>query len=275
MALSILTKMLEILQYPFMQRALLAGLLTGATLALLGIFVVLRKSSFFGDAVAHFSFAGIALGFLLGVNPILAAITVSVVLALGIGYIQNRASRQSLDAVIGIFFSGAAAVGIFIIGLLRGYRPDLFQFLFGDIIAISTQDVWVALVVSVVAIAALFLLWKPLFKITFNREIAQVSGVRLAAYDYLFLGLLALVTAMSIKIVGIILVPALLVIPAATAKNISKNFHQMVAYSVFFGALSVVVGLIGSFYLNTASGATIVLTNILFFIFTMIGRQKN
>ncbi len=267
--------MFEVLQYPFMQRALIAGLVTGLTLALLGVFVVLRKASFFGDAVAHFAFAGIALGFLVGVNPILTAIAVSLVLALGIGYIQNRASRQSMDAIIGIFFSGAAALGIFIIGLLRGYRPDLFQFLFGDIVAISKQDVLVAVAVSVVTLAALALLWKPLFKITFNREIAQVSGVHLAAYDYFFLGLLALVTAMSIKIVGIILVPALLVIPAAAAKNFSQTFKQLVVYSALFGFISVIGGLLGSFYFNTASGATIVLANILFFILTLLVSRPN
>lgn len=260
--------MLEILQLQFMQRALIAGVVVGVALALLGVFVVLRKASFFGDAVAHFAFAGIALGFLLSQNPILAAIVVSLLLALGIGFIQSRVTIQSLDTIIGIFFSGAAALGIFIIGLLRGYRADLFQFLFGDIIAISPADVLLAVIISIAVAAILAIVWKPLFKITFNREIAQVSGIKVSFYDYLFLALLAIVTATSIKIVGIILVPALLVIPAAAAKNISQNFHQMVAYAVLFGALSVIIGLLASFYLNTASGAAVVLTSILFFILT-------
>lgn len=265
--------MFEILSLQFMQRALIAGILMGATLSLLGVFVVLRRSAFFGDAVAHFAFAGIALGFLLAINPILAAVVVSLFLALGMGYLHNRAPAQSLDTIIGIFFSGAAALGIFIIGLLKGYRVDLFQFLFGDIIAISYQDVITALLISILVGVIFFLTWKPLFKITFNKEIAQVSGVRVHWYEYLFLGLLAVVTAMSIKVVGIILVPALLVIPAATAKNISRNFRQMILYSVFFGVMSVVGGLIGSFYLNTASGATIVLLSVLFFILTFAKRR--
>ena len=265
--------MFEILQLQFMQRALVAGVLAGGTLSLLGVFVVLRKSAFFGDAVAHFAFAGIALGFLFAVNPIIAAVAVSLLLALGIGFIQNRAPTHSLDTLIGIFFSGAAAAGIFVIGLLRGYRADLFQFLFGDIIAVSTQDIGIAVAVTAAAGAVLFAAWKPFFKITFNREIAQVAGVRVALYDYLFLGLLAVVTAVSIKIVGIILVPALLVIPAAAAKNISSNFRQMLGYALLFGIASVVAGLTGSFYLNTASGATIVLASILFFIFTFAARK--
>lgn len=265
--------MLEIFQLQFMQRAMLAGVLTGFTLALLGVFVVLRRSAFFGDAVAHFAFAGIAVGFLFAIDPLIAAVLVSMVLALGMGYIQNRAPAQSLDAIIGIFFSGAAALGIFLIGLLRGYRADLFQFLFGDIVAISPQDVVLSLIVALFVGATMFFIWKPLFKITFNKEIAQVSGIRVSLFEYIFLGLMALVTAVSIKIVGIILVPALLVIPAAGAKNISKNLRQMFIYSALFGILSVMGGLVGSFYLDTASGATIVLLSISVFALTLLRRR--
>lgn len=260
----------EILQFAFMQRALTAGVLTGITLSLLGVFVVLRKSAFFGDAVAHFSFAGVALGFLLAVNPIAAAVGVSLVLALGIGYMQRKAPAQSLDTLIGVFFSGAAALGIFMIGLLHGYRADLFQFLFGDVIAVSPTDVVFAAAVAVGTGLILALAWRPLFRITFNREMAQVSGVHVAFYDYLFLALLALVTAVSIKIVGIILVPALLVVPAAAAKNISASFRHMVVGAMIFGAASAGIGLIASFYLNTAAGATIVLVSIAFFAATFL-----
>ena len=262
--------MLEILQFQFMQRAMMAGVLMGATLSLLGVFVVLRRSAFFGDAVAHFAFAGIALGFLFNLNPIVAAVAVSFLLAIGMGYLQNRAPAQALDTIIGIFFSGAAALGIFIIGLLKGYRVDLFQFLFGDIIAISFQDVIIATIITVIVLVILWINWKQLFRITFNREIAQVSGIKVKLYDYLFLGLLAVITAVSIKIVGIILVPALLVIPAASAKNISRSFQGMILYSTLFGVLSILLGLLGSFYFNTASGATVVLTGIAIFILTLL-----
>ncbi len=265
--------MIELLQLAFMQRALLAGMLMGVALALLGVFVVLRRSAFFGDAVAHFAFAGIALGFLLGINPIIAAVVVSLLLALGMGAIQNHAPRQSLDTIIGIFFSGAAAAGIFIIGLLRGYHVDLFQFLFGDIIAINNQDVLLSLLMAGVVGGIFITVWRPLFKITFNKEIAQISGTPVRFYEYLFLGLLAVVTAVSIKIIGIILVPALLVIPAAAAKNISGNFKQMVIFSVAVSLTSVVCGLIGSYYFNTASGATIVLVSILLFTLTLLFKR--
>jgi zinc transport system permease protein len=265
--------MLEILDLPFIQRALIAGLLMSSTLSVLGVFVVLRKSAFFGDAVAHFTFAGIALGFLLSIDPIVTAIIVSLVFAFGIIFIQNRAPAQSLDSLIGIFFSGAAALGIFIIGLLDGYRADLFQFLFGDIVAISKNDVWFSVLVTIGVVIVLLLTWKPLFKITFNRDIAHVAGIHISGYDYLFMGLLAIVTAVSIKIVGIILVPALLVIPAAASKNLAQSFNQLVSFSVIFSVISVVIGLFSSFYLDTASGATIVLASIIIFIISLLGRR--
>src|SRR3989344_6499463 len=141
--------MFELFELAFIQRALISGILVGATLSLIGVFVVLRKSAFFGDAVSHFTFTGIALGFLIGIDPIIGAIFVALIFSFGIIFIQNHSSKQSLDSLIGIFFSGAAALGIFIIGMLEGYRPDLFQFLFGDIIAISFQDVITALFISV------------------------------------------------------------------------------------------------------------------------------
>lgn len=263
------TTMLELFQLAFMQRAVIAGVLVGLVLAVLGVFVVLRRSAFFGDAVAHFALAGIAVGFLFDINPIATAIGVSLLLALAMGAIQNRAPSQSQDTIIGIFFSGAAALGIFVIGLLRGYRVDLFQFLFGDIVAITWPDVATALGMTALVGGLLTIIWRPLFKMTFNREIAAVAGVRVGLYEYIFLGLLAVVTAMAIKIIGIILVPALLVIPAATAKNISSTFKQMVVYSALVSLISVLGGLVGSFYLNTASGATIVLLSIMLFFLSL------
>lgn len=262
--------MFELFELQFMQRALVAGVSTGFALSIIGVFVVLRRSAFFGDAVAHFAFLGIALGFLISMNPIATAVGVSLLLAIGIGYIQRRVSIQSLDTIIGIFFSGAAALGIFTIGLLEGYRVDLFQFLFGDIISVSWTDAFFAVLIAFAVFIIFMITWKPLFRITFNKEVAAVAGVRVEYYEYIFLAMLALVTAVSIKIIGIILVPALLVIPAAAAKNVSQSFKQMIVFSIIFGVLSVLIGLIGSFYFNTASGATIVLTAILFFFITAL-----
>jgi zinc transport system permease protein len=243
-------------------------------LSLLGVFVVLRKSAFFGDAVAHFAFTGIAFGFLLKIDPIMGAIIISLILSLGIIYVKNRTPSQSLDTVIGIFFSGAAALGIFIIGVLKGYRPDLFQFLFGDIVAVSRNDVFLSLIVSILTIIILLRTWRQIFKITFNSDMARVSGINVKFYDYLFIGLLAVVTAVSIKIVGIILVPALLVIPAAASKNISSSFRGLILFSVVFGLISVVLGMSASLFFDTASGATIVLSSIAIFIGTLFFHKR-
>lgn len=266
--------MLELFYLPFMQRALLSGLLLGVSLSLLGVLVVLKKSAFFGDAIAHFSFAGIALGFLLSLDPIATAVGVSVILALGIGYLQQRATVQSLDTIIGIFFSGAAALGIVTIGLLHGYQPDLFQYLFGDIIAISQRDVTVSLLVTIIVVVTLMLIRKPLLKSIFHREMAEVNGVPVATLDYVFMILLAVTTSLSIKIIGILLVPALLVIPAAAAKNIAQSLRSLIVLTLIIGVVSVIGGLIAAYLFNIAAGAAIVLFGITFFFLTLFSRTQ-
>src|SRR3989344_1892168 len=174
--------MLDLVLYPLSQPFFLRALITGALLAIaasfIGVFVVLKKMSFFGDAVGHFAFTGIALGFLFKVDPILAAIVFSVMVAIGVGYLEQR-TTLSLDTTIGIFFSGAAALGIFLIGLLRGYRADLFQYLFGDILAITQQDIIVAALLVVVTLTTMALAWRPLLQITFNKDLAPATGVML------------------------------------------------------------------------------------------------
>lgn len=262
----------EILAYPFIQRALVSGIIVGTVCALLGVFVVVRRMSFFGDAISHSAFTGVALGFLLGINPSLTALFFAVLVAAGMGYLQNR-GNLSADTTIGIFFSGSAALGLLIIALLRGYRADLFQYLFGDILSISDKDLLVAVALGVVVAGGMARLMRPLLQITFNRDMAKVAGVPVELYEYLLMVLLAVTVAVSLKIVGIILVTALLIVPAAAAKNISGNFRQMVGWSVAFGIASTIIGLVASYYLDTSSGPTIVLTSILIFCGTLAARR--
>lgn len=263
---------MEIFNYPFLIRALIAGSITGLVLSLLGIFVVLRRMAFFGDAVGHFAFTGIALGFLLAIDPILSAVIFSVLLALGIGSIEGQKKLAS-DTVIGVFFSGSAALGILIIGLLKGYRVDLFQYLFGDILSISSLDIAISSALGIIVVLLTVIYWKKLMQITFNRDLAKINAVPVKFFDYLLFILLAAATALSIKIIGIILVTALLVIPAASAQNLSYSFREMVLFSLLFGVLSVVVGIILSYYLNAAAGSTIVLTSIAIFILSLIFKR--
>lgn len=257
------------LEYPFMQRALIAALLMGILCPLLGVFVVIRRMAFFGDAISHSAFTGIALGLLLGVDPSLSAIGFAIVIALGMGWFQAR-SRIPSDTIIGVFFSGAAALGILLIGLLQGYRTDLFAYLFGDVLTIGWPDLALAAVLLVGVGGCVVALRRPLLQIALSRDLAAVQGVRVEAMEYVLMTLLAITVAVSIKLVGIILVTALLIIPAAAARNVSRSMRQMFSLAVAFGAVAAILGLFGSYSLNTASGPTIVLVTIALFAASLI-----
>ena len=252
------------LEYPFMQRALAAAVLMGVICPLLGVFVVVRRMAFFGDAIAHSAFTGIALGLIVGVDPSYGAVFFAVVVAIGMGWMQAK-SRIPSDTIIGVFFSGAAALGILLIGLLRGYRTDLFSYLFGDVLAVGWRDLGVTAVLLCGVGAVTLALRRPLLQVALNRDLAQVQGVPVSVLEYTLMVLLAITVAVSIRLVGIILVTALLIIPAAAARNVSGSIRQMFVFAVIFGAFAAVVGLFGSYNLNTASGPTIVLSSIAVF----------
>jgi zinc transport system permease protein len=257
------------LEYPFMQRALAAALLMGVLCPTLGVFVVVRRMSFFGDAIAHSAFTGIALGLLLGVDPSLGAVGFAILIALGMGWLQTR-SRIPSDTIIGVFFSGSAALGILLIGLLQGYRTNLFSYLFGDILTIGWSDLAVTAALLIGVGGAVALLRRPLLQVALNRDLAAVQGVPVAAMEYALMVLLAVTVAVSIKLVGIILVTALLIIPAAAARNVSRSIRQMFLFAVGFGVFAALAGLFGSYNLNTASGPTIVLTSIALFAASLV-----
>jgi len=256
-----------------MQRALAAGVLMGLLCPALGVFVVIRRMSFFGDAIAHSAFTGIALGLLAGVEPSRAAIGFAILVALGMGWLQAH-SRIPSDTIIGVFFSGAAAVGILLIGLLQGYNTNLFGYLFGDILTVSWADLRVTAWLLTGVGLAVVLLRRPLLQVALNRDMAAVQGVPVAAMEYALMVLLAVTVAASIKLVGIILVTALLVVPAAAARNVSVSLRQMFVLSVAFGLLCSVAGLLGSYLLNTASGATIVLACIALFTASLVRAER-
>lgn len=260
------------LEYGFMQRALVGAILMGALCPLLGVFVVIRRLSFFGDAIAHSAFTGIALGLLLGIGPSVGSVVFAVAVAIGMGALQAR-SRVPSDTVIGVFFSGAAALGILLIGLLQGYRTDLFSYLFGDILGMGWPDLAGAgaLLGTVACIVAV--LRRPLLQVALNRDLAAVQGVRVEALEYTLFVLLAVTVAVSMKLVGIILVTALLVVPAAAARNLSGSIRQMFGWSVVLGVTASVVGLLASYWLDTASGPTMVLICVGLFVVSLVGHS--
>jgi len=261
-----------VLQQPFMQRALFGGLLIAILCAVIGIFITLRKQAFLSDAVAHASLSGVAVGLLISAEPLLPAMLVGVLMAVAITYLQNH-STISLDVLIGIFYSILFALGVIIINITPGYQPELFSYLFGSILAISPADLYISLAITLITIAFIAVLYRKLVYIIFDREAAFIRGINTTALEYLINILSSVTIIISIKIVGLILVTALLIIPATSAKLLAKNFKQMLPLSVIFSLVATVIGIICSYFLNTPTGATIVLiSGILFLLIFTITR---
>lgn len=266
--------MIEAFQLGFMQRALVAGILIAGLCALFSVFVVLKRLSFIGVGISHSAFGGVALGFLLGIDPTLTAILFSGTIALLIGFL-TRQGRLHEDTAIGIFFALTMALGILFIGLSRRYNVDLFGYLFGNILAITRGDLVLILVLAPVIFGLVLSLFKELLFLSFDEEVAQVSGVAVSPIYYFFLLAMAMTIVIAIKLIGIVLVSALLVLPAATARQLTANYRGLVLYSVAIGVISTVAGLFLSYQLNLASGATIVLfAGALFFTSLFYARLK-
>ena len=264
----------DFLTYPFIQRALIASIMVGILCPFVGNFVVLRRMSFFSDAISHSAFAGIAVGALLGIDLSLSSIAVAILIAILIAFLSEK-TTLSHDTVIGVAFSGAIATGMLIIGMLKGYRADLFAFLFGDILAITSTDLLLLFIIGVITITILVTFLKPFLQITFNRDLARVEGINVRLFEYLLFFIIAVVITVSLKIIGMILVTSLLIVPAAAAKNLASSMKNLFVLSCTFGLISGITGLIGSVYLNTSSGPTIVLVSIGIFFLTLLKKASN
>ena len=257
-----------------MQRAIVASILIGTVTAVIGVYVVLRGLAFIGAGIAHASFGGVALGFLLGVNPVLSAVVFCLATAWGIAWASEHAQIRE-DTAIGIFFAATMALGILFIGLMGHYNVDLFGFLFGSVLAVTREDLWLSGLLGVGVLATVALFFKEFLFITFDPEMAQVSGIPSRAIYLLLLSIMALTVVVSIKVVGIILVSAMIVVPAASAYQLTEDFRAMMAVAVLIGNVSAIGGLLLSYQLNTASGATMVLTaTVVFFLSALLSPQR-
>jgi zinc transport system permease protein len=266
--------MIEMLDFEFMQNAFLAGIVLGVVLAVVSFFVVLRRYSFIGVGVAHSAFGGVALGSLLGISPTLTALGFAVAVANAIGYI-GRQEKLSTDTAIGIFFSLAMALGVIFIGLSDKYNTDLFGYLFGNILAITRTDLVIVSALGAVVLFSCYIFFKELLFTAFDSEVAFVSGMPVVFLDHFFLTILAVSIVISIKIVGIVLVSALLVIPGAAASQVTVRYVPMIAVSIAVALISTTGGLIISYYADLASGATIVtFASLIFFIMVGVGRLR-
>ena len=261
--------MLELLTYGFMQRAFVAGAVIGVVCAIIGVYVVLRGMAFIGTGIAHAAFGGVALGLFLGINPMLSAVVFCTLVGWGIGGVARSGAVRE-DTAVGIFFAATMALGILLIGLSQGYTMDLFSYLFGSILAVTPTDMCVTLALGVMVLGVVLFFYKELLFITFDPEMAEVSGVPATRLYFLLITLIATTVVLSIKVVGIVLVSALLVIPAAAAWQLAHRFSLMMLLAVLFGVTATTGGLVLSYVLNTASGATIVLLATgLFFVATL------
>lgn len=262
------------MQFPFMQRALLGTVSIGILAAIIGTFVVLRRLAFIGEGLAHGSLAGLALGYVLHWDLYLTGNIYTVSLALFIGYLHEK-SKVSLDTAIGILFSTSMALGIAIISNLKFYTQDLTGYLFGSVLAITPLDLNIILGATVVILAILALFHKEFVFYAFDSEMAEVIGLPRTVLHYSMLAMIAVTVVIATQTVGVILVTALLVIPAASALQWTRSLNIVLGLAVGFGVTSAVVGLYLSYYLNIASGASIALTAAALFLVSFLFSSRS
>lgn len=258
-----LTDMLSAFHLPFMQRALAAGLLIGATTSYYGVFVVQRGLAFLGDGLAHAALGGVALALLLNQQPLWIALPFTVAVALGITWVTER-TRLGGDTTIGVFFALSMALGIIFLSLKQGYAADAITYMFGSILAVSRADLWAAGAVGLLTLAVLPR-WGAWAYASFDRESARADGLPVRRDDYLLSTLIAVAIVVSAKVVGIVLLSSFLVIPAAAARLVVRRFSTLTLLAVACGLGSVLAGLALSYCFDLPSGATIVLVQTLVF----------
>lgn len=252
---------IDMFSYGFIQRALLAGILVAVLCAVLGMFLVLRRLSLIGDGLAHVTFGSVALALVAGLQGVaMLAVTLPVVLLSSLGVLRlSERGRLGGDAAIGIVSSLGVALGVVLAGIGGGFNVDLFSVLFGSILAISQAEIVVAVVLSVVVLGVLTYWYNDLVALTFSEELARVAGIRTRFLKGLLAILTALTVVLAMKLVGVMLISALLILPASTALQMARGFRAAVALAVLTAVVAVVAGIIFSFLLNLPTGATIIL----------------
>ncbi len=264
--------MLEMFEYAFMQKAFLVGILLAIIIPLIGVIVVLKRLSMIGDALSHTSLAGVALGLLLGIDPIVGAVVVCVVAAFSIETIRRKLPRYA-EISISIIMS----VGIGLASVLTGFIEDgaaFNSFLFGSIVAITDMEVVLVVIVTVVVVAAFLLLYKELMFITFDEQGAILAGLPVKKINFVITLLTAITVSVAARSVGALIVSSLMVIPVACAMQIANSYKKTVIYSVLFAVAFTIVGLVLSYYFNLKPGGTIVLTGVVVLIPLMIAKKR-
>ena len=259
----------DILSFGFMQNAIISGIAISLICSTVGLFLVLRKYSLFGDALAHSAFGGVALGLFLGFYPLWAAYAVSILSALGLTKIRQKFDISG-DAIVAILLSSGIAVGIVLISLSGGFSIDIFSFLFGSVLLVSTENVIVILGMCAVILIILITGYKKFMYITFSEEQAQISGIPVQKLNYLLIAIAGITVVTSMQLVGVLLVSALFVIPNVTAMMFKRSFKQTIILSMSFSVFSTVAGIMISYPLDIAPSGMVVLLAITLFIGSLI-----
>ncbi len=265
--------MFEVLEYEFMQRAFLAGILIAMLASVSGTFVVLRRYSMISETLAHSALVGVAVGLVAGYNPLWMAVIVSVLAAWLIEYLRSTFSLYS-DAILAILLSGSLAIAVIIVSIGGEFNSSLFSYLFGSILSVSNQDITTIFLFGIVALALLLTFSKEFYFIAYDEEVAKVSGIKVKLLNYLLVTIVAIIIALSIRVIGTLLIGALMVIPTVAALQFRVGFLQTSFLSLVIAMFSVISGMTVSFYFSLPSGATIVLSVLVIFIISLIINRK-
>lgn len=265
--------MLEMFDYEFMQRAFIAGIFIAILASIGGTFVVLKRYSLISETLAHSALVGVAVGLVAGYNPMWIAVGVAIMFAWLIEYLRSSFSLYS-DAILSIILSGALATSVIIVSVGGSFNNSLFSYLFGSILAVTDEDLWTIVIFGTIALTFLLMFAKELYFIAYDEEVAKTSGIKVKLLNFLLVSVVAMIIALSIRVVGSLLIGALMVIPAVSALQYRVGFKQTLLLALSFAILSVVFGMVFSYHFSLPSGATIVLSIIIIFILSLIVNRR-
>lgn len=264
--------LINLFQYSFVIRGLEAGLIIAFIAPLVGIFLVLRRYSLIADTLSHVSLAGIALGLLAGINPLITALGVSILASLGIEKLRTS-KRVYGESALSIFLSGSLAVAVVLLSYGSGFNTNIMSYLFGSIVTVTQNDVYSIGGLAIIVLGALVLFYKELVYISFDEDAARASGIPVRLVNTVFIILTAITIALAIPIIGVLLISALVVIPVVTALQLRMSFLKTIIWAEIFSLFAVISGLLASFYFDIATGGTIVLIAVLLFLVVYLGKK--
>ena len=265
--------MTEMLSYDFMIRAFLAGIIIAVLAAISGSFIVLRRYSMITETLAHSALVGVAVGVIAGTSPLWIAVAAALLSAWAIEYLRSHFHLYS-DSVLAIMLSGSLALAVIIVSLAGAFNSSLFSYLFGSILSVTKEDLIIMALFGVVALTLLGLFYKELYFIAYDEEVARTSGIKVEMLNFLLVSIVAIIIALSIRIVGTLLIGAMMVIPTVAALRFRKGFAQTMGLALLFSLLAVIVGMSSSYFFSLPSGATIVLALLFIFIFSLVVNRR-